>query len=152
MSKRSAGILLFRRNEDLEFLLVHPGGPYWRNKDEGAWSIPKGEIDQAGEDLLERAIREFEEEIGFEPGGDFIPLGSIKQKGGKNVEAWALEGDLPSDHQVESNTFEMEWPPNSGQTKEFPEIDEARFFPEPVAREKINAAQVDFFDRLKERI
>ncbi|MDX1670766.1 MAG: NUDIX domain-containing protein [Balneolaceae bacterium] len=152
MAKRSAGILLFRDDDPLEFLLVHPGGPYWQNKDEGAWSIPKGEIDLDSEDPLERAIQEFDEEIGFEPEGDFIPLGSLKQKGGKTVEAWGLEGDLPAGHRIECNTFEMEWPPNSGQTKSFPEIDEARFFPEPEARKKINPAQADFFDRLKERI
>jgi predicted NUDIX family NTP pyrophosphohydrolase len=149
-SNVSAGLLMFRRkNTAVEFLLVHPGGPFWKNKDDGAWSIPKGEA-QPDEDLLSRARIEFKEELGIEPVGDFIPLGSIKQKGGKTVHAWAFEGDLPHNFQLKSNTFEIEWPPHSGKFKEFPEIDRAEFFVEEIARRKINPAQLSFFDRLRE--
>ena len=143
---------MFRRqNNSVEFLLVHPGGPFWKNKDEAAWSVPKGEA-QPGEDLLARAKIEFEEELGIKPDGDFIPLGSIKQKGGKTVHAWAFQGDLPPDFQLKSNTFEIEFPPRSGKFKEFPEIDRAEFFVEEVARRKINPAQLSFFDRLGEAL
>lgn len=135
----------------MEFLLVHPGGPFWKNKDDGAWSIPKGEA-QSGEDLLARARVEFKEELGIEPAGDLIPLGSIKQKGGKTVHAWAFQGDLPQDFQLRSNTFEIEFPPRSGKLKEFPEIDRAEFFAEEIARQKINSAQLSFFDRLREAL
>jgi predicted NUDIX family NTP pyrophosphohydrolase len=149
-SNVSAGLLMFRRkNTAVEFLLVHPGGPFWKNKDDGAWSIPKGEA-QPDEDLLSRARIEFKEELGIEPVGDFIPLGSIKQKGGKAVHAWAFEGDLPHNFQLKSNTFEIEFPPRSGKFKEFPEIDRAEFFVEEIARRKINPAQLSFFDRLRE--
>ena len=140
-----------RRINSLEFLLVHPGGPFWKNKDDGAWSIPKGEV-QPDEDLLARAQIEFKEELGIEPAGDFIPLGSIKQKGGKTVHAWAFQGDLPQDFQLKSNTFEIEFPPRSGKFKEFPEIDRAEFFAEEIARQKINSAQLSFFDRLREAL
>jgi predicted NUDIX family NTP pyrophosphohydrolase len=141
---------MFRReNNSVEFLLVHPGGPFWKNKDDGAWSIPKGEA-QPDEDLLARAKIEFEEELGFKPDGDFIPLGSIQQKGGKTVHAWAFQGDLPQNFQLKSNTFEIEFPPRSGKFKEFPEIDRAEFFVEEIARRKINPAQLPFFDRLRE--
>src|SRR5437588_12746535 len=102
---------MFRRKRDaLEMLVVHPGGPFWKNKDEAAWSIPKGEA-TPGEDLLARARIEFEEELGIKPEGEWIPLGSIKQKGGKTVHAWAFEGDLPKPFELKSNTFEIEWPP-----------------------------------------
>jgi predicted NUDIX family NTP pyrophosphohydrolase len=149
-SNVSAGLLMFRRkNTAVEFLLVHPGGPFWKNRDDGAWSIPKGEA-QPDEDLLSRARIEFKEELGIEPVGDFIPLGSIKQKGGKAVHAWAFEGDLPHNFQLKSNTFEIEWPPHSGKFKEFPEIDRAEFFGKEIARRKINSAQLSFFDRLCE--
>jgi predicted NUDIX family NTP pyrophosphohydrolase len=148
-SNISAGLLMFRRKIDVvEFLLAHPGGPFWKNKDEGAWSIPKGEL-QPGEDLLARAQIEFKEELGIEPSGSFLPLGSIKQKNGKTVHAWALQGDLPESFQPKSNTFQIEWPPRSGQLQEFPEIDQAQFFPEEIARRKINPAQLAFFDRLR---
>jgi len=151
-SNVSAGLLMFRRkNTAVEFLLVHPGGPFWKNKDDGAWSIPKGEA-QPDEDLLARARIEFKEELGIEPVGDFIPLGSIKQKGGKAVHAWAFEGDLPHNFQLKSNTFEIEWPPHSGKFKEFPEIDRAEFFGKEIARQKINSAQLSFFDRLCEAL
>jgi len=151
-SRTSAGLLMFRRKLDqIEALLVHPGGPFWRNKDDGAWTIPKGEI-QPGEDLLARAQREFEEEVGIKPSGNWIPLGSITQKGGKTVHAWAFEGNLPESFELKSNTFEIEWPPRSGKFNNFPEIDRAEFFPEEIARRKINSAQIPFFDRLRETI
>ena len=137
-----------RRNNQLEVLLVHPGGPFFARKDDGAWTIPKGEA-APGEDLLTRAQIEFEEELGLKPQGEWIQLGSIKQKGGKTVYAWAFEGDLPETFQLRSNTFEMEWPPHSGKLKEFPEIDRAEFFAEEVAGRKINSAQVAFLDRLR---
>ena len=141
---------MFRRQDDsLEFLLVHPGGPFWVKKDEGAWSIPKGEA-APHEDLLNRARTEFEEELGLKPDGDWIPLGSIKQKGGKVVHAWAVEGDLPESFQLKSNTFEIEWPARSGKFKHFPEIDRAEFFPEEIARGKINPAQARLIDRLRD--
>ena len=151
-SRVSAGLLMFRRrNDTLEVLLVHPGGPFWKNKDDGAWSIPKGEA-EPGEDLLTRAQIEFEEELGIKPEGDWIPLGSIKQKGGKTVHAWAFEGDLPQPFELECNTFEMEWPPHSGKTCEFPEVDRAEFFPDQTARTKINPAQIPFLDRLGDAV
>ena len=141
-------MLLFRtRSDGLEVLLVHPGGPYFQNKDEGAWSIPKGEVAE-GEDLLERAKIEFEEELGIRASGDWMELGSVKQKGGKTVHAWAFAGDLENDFQLVSNTFEMEWPPRSGKKQQFPEVDRASFFPVEEARLKINAAQTVFLDRL----
>ena len=140
---------MFRRKESvLDVLLVHPGGPFFQRKDDGAWTIPKGEVD-LGEDLLTRAQIEFGEEIGIKPSGNWIPLGSIKQKGGKVVHAWAFEGDLPESFKLKSNTFEMEWPPRSEKLKEFPEIDRAEFFAEAVARQKINPAQTPFLDRLR---
>jgi predicted NUDIX family NTP pyrophosphohydrolase len=148
-SRISAGLLMFRRNGGaLEVVLVHPGGPFFAKKDEGAWTIPKGEA-APEEDLLTRAQIEFEEELGFRPEGNWIPLGSIKQKGGKTVQAWAFEGDLPETFQLKSNTFEIEWPPRSGKLKTFPEIDRAEFFGEEFARRKINPAQVPFLDRLR---
>ena len=131
----------------VEFLLAHPGGPFWKNKDEGAWSIPKGEV-QPEEDLLARARIEFKEELGIEPSGVFLPLGSIKQKNGKTVHAWALQGDLPESFHPKSNTFQIEWPPRSGKFKEFPEVDRVEFFSEEVARRKINPAQIAFLERL----
>jgi predicted NUDIX family NTP pyrophosphohydrolase len=148
-SKTSAGLLMFRRKHDaLEVLLVHPGGPFFRNKDEGAWTIPKGEALE-GEDLQQRARVEFKEELGIEPASsDWIDLGTVKQKGGKTVHAWAFEGDLPQDFVCVSNTFTLEWPPRSGRTQEFPEIDRAEFFRIELARERINEAQIEFLDRL----
>ena len=140
---------MFRRNRDaLEVLLVHPGGPFFRNKDFGAWTVPKGEVAE-GEDLVVRARIEFREELGMEPAAvQLIELGSVKQKGGKTVHAWAFEGDLPEDFVVASNTFEMEWPPRSGRTQKFPEIDQAEFFSIETAKLKINPAQVLFLERL----
>jgi predicted NUDIX family NTP pyrophosphohydrolase len=136
-----------RKNDKLEMLLAHPGGPFFQRKDDGAWTIPKGEA-AAGEDLLTRAQIEFEEELGIKPSGNWISLGSIKQKGGKVVHGWAFEGDLPKFFKLRSNTFEMEWPPRSGKLKAFPEIDRAEFFAEEIARQKIKPAQVPFLDRL----
>lgn len=145
----SAGLLMFRRKSgSLEVLLVHPGGPFFVNKDEGAWTIPKGEA-ALGEDLLTRAQIEFEEELGIRPRGNWIPLGSIKQAGGKIVHAWAFEGDLDDAFKLKSNSFEIEWPPRSGNIKQFPEVDRAEFFGEETARQKINPAQVILLDRLR---
>jgi predicted NUDIX family NTP pyrophosphohydrolase len=126
---------------------VHPGGPFFVKEDEGAWTIPKGEA-APDENLLRRAQIEFEEELGVRPDGNWIELGSIKQKGGKTVHAWAFEGDLPESFKLKSNTFEMEWPPHSGKPKMFPEVDRAEFFAEEVARRKINVAQSVLLDRL----
>jgi predicted NUDIX family NTP pyrophosphohydrolase len=146
----SAGLLMFRtRSELLEVLLVHPGGPFFRNKDDGAWTIPKGEVAH-GEQLIGRAQIEFEEELGIRAPreADWIDLGSIKQKGGKMVHAWAFEGDCGPDFVPRSNTFELEWPPRSGRMQQFPEIDRAQFFSVEEAMRKINPAQVAFLERL----
>jgi predicted NUDIX family NTP pyrophosphohydrolase len=142
-----------RRNNQVEVLLAHPGGPFFVRKDDGAWTIPKGEA-VPGEDLLTRAQIEFEEEVGIRPENirDWIKLGSIKQKGGKIVHAWAFEGDLPDSFQCKSNLFEMEWPPHSGRRKKFPEVDQACFFSEEVARRKIKPTQVPLLDRLQAAI
>jgi len=139
-----------RRNNELEVLLAHPGGPFFVRKDDGVWTIPKGEA-APGEDLLTRAQIEFEEEVGCRPGNvqHWIELGWIKQKGGKTVHAWAFEGDLPELFECKSNLFEMEWPPRSGKHKMFPEVDRAEFFTEDIARQKLKSAQVPFLDRLR---
>jgi predicted NUDIX family NTP pyrophosphohydrolase len=153
-SRISAGLLMFRRtNNQFEVLLAHPGGPFFVRKDDGIWTIPKGEA-APGEDLLTRAQIEFEEEVGVraENVRDWIPLGSIKQKGGKIVHAWAFEGDLPKSFKCKSNLFEMEWPPRSGRLKKFPEVDQACFFSEEVARRKIKPTQVPLIDRLRAAI
>ena len=153
-SRFSAGLLMFRRrNNKFEVLLVHPGGPFFARKDDGAWTIPKGEA-APGEDLLTRAQIEFEEELGFRPERFFgwIELGSVKQKGGKTVHAWAFESDLPESFELKSNLFEIEWPPRSGKRKKIPEIDQALFFSKEVAKRKINPAQVPFLDRLRAAI
>lgn len=148
-SRLSAGLLLFRRRaQGLEYLLVHPGGPFFARKDLGVWTIPKGEA-APEEDLLSRAQIEFAEEVGMEPPREgYLPLGSIQQKGGKVVHAWAVEGDLPHDFVPCSNTFEMDWPPRSGKRQAFPEVDRAEFFPENVARQKVKPAQEALLDRL----
>ncbi len=152
MAKRSAGILLYRVVRGApEVLLVHPGGPFWARRDAGAWSIPKGEY-EPGDDPRTCALREFAEETGAAlPPGELIDLGDVKQKGGKVVSAWAAEGDLDADA-LRSNTFTMEWPPRSGRTVEFPEIDRAGWFGVDAAREKLVAAQAEFLDRLLERL
>jgi len=149
--KKSAGLILYRRTkQQLEVLLVHPGGPIWAKRDEGAWSIPKGEI-SAGEEPLEAAQREFAEELGSSVQGTLLALGSVIQKGGKVVQAWAVEGDLDVSS-VKSNTFSMEWPPRSGREQEFPEIDRAAFFSLDEAKRKINPAQILLLDRLREQV
>jgi predicted NUDIX family NTP pyrophosphohydrolase len=143
---------MFRKGGDeLEVLLVHPGGPYFQNRDDGAWTIPKGEATE-GEDLRHRARIECEEELGITPGEEWIDLGTVKQKGGKTVHAWAFAGDLEPDFKPASNSFEMEWPPRSGRTQQFPEIDEASFFPLELARSKINQAQTVLLDRLRDAL
>jgi predicted NUDIX family NTP pyrophosphohydrolase len=150
-SRISAGLLMFRRrNNKLKVLLAHPGGPFHVHKDDGSWTIPKGEA-APGEDLLTRAQIEFEEEVGIPPQkvGDWIELGSIIQKGGKTVHGWAFEGDLPNSFKLKSNTFKIEWPPRSGKLKEFPEVDRAEFFGDEVARRKIKPAQIPLLDRLR---
>ena len=142
---------MFRiKDDELEMLLAHPGGPFFARKDEGAWTIPKGEA-APDEDLLTRAQIEFEEEVGFrlEKVQQWIELGWIQQKGGKIVHAWAFEGDLPEPFECKSNLFELEWPPHSGKLKEFPEIDRAEFFGDEVARRKIKPAQIPLLDRLR---
>ncbi|MCF0070205.1 NUDIX domain-containing protein [Dyadobacter sp. CY261] len=149
MAGRSAGILLFRRKMGLEVLLVHPGGPFFARKDLGAWSIPKGEYDDP-EDALAAARREFAEETGMAIDGDFLPLAAIKQKGGKEVKAWAVEGDIDAE-QIVSNVFEIEWPPRSGKMRSFPEVDRAEWFDIPTARTKINERQSAFLDELEKR-
>lgn len=147
MAAASAGLLMYRRRgERLEVLLVHPGGPFWRHRDAGAWSIPKGEIDDA-EDPLEAARRELEEETGLRPEGPFLELPTVRQKAGKVVRAWAFEGDWDP-AELRSNTFRVEWPPKSGRTAEFPEVDRAEFFDLATAREKLNAGQVPLLDHL----
>ncbi len=151
MPKPSAGLVLYRSRDGLvEVLLVHPGGPYWAGRDEGAWSIPKGEY-ETGEDPLEVAVREFHEELGQEAPGDRDPafLGELRQPGGKRVSVWALEGDLDVEV-VRSNTFTLEWPPRSGRTGKFPEVDRAGWFDLHAARRKLLRGQVPFLDRLAE--
>ncbi|HEY2772134.1 MAG TPA: NUDIX domain-containing protein [Solirubrobacteraceae bacterium] len=150
MAAKSAGILLHRgRDGEREVLLVHPGGPFWARRDAGAWSIPKGEY-TPDEDALAAARREFREELGVSPpDGDVAELGEIRQRSGKVVRAWALEGDLDVSA-VHSNTCEIEWPPRSGQKIEIPEVDRAEWFSLQDAREKINPAQAELLDRLGE--
>ena len=147
MPQTSAGLLLYRHEgSELQVLLVHPGGPFFVNKDEGAWTIPKGEI-AAGEDALAAACREFAEETGNQPAGEFLPLSSIKQKSGKIVQAWAVVGEFDP-AQLVSNTFKIEWPPKSGKQAEFPEVDRAGWFNLPAAKSKMNAAQVPWLAEL----
>ncbi len=148
VAKESAGLLLFRRRDGtLEVLLVHPGGPFWKRRDEGAWSVPKGEI-EPGETPIEVARREFKEELGQPPpDASFTPLGSVRQAGGKVVHVWAAPGELDVER-VESGTFSMEWPPRSGRQQEFPEVDKARWFDLQTARRMILGTQSTFLDRL----
>jgi len=147
--KQSAGILLFRKNKNQkEFFLVHPGGPFFSRKDAGWWTIPKGEI-LLGEQPLETALREFEEETGFRPQGPFMELKPIKQKGGKLVMCWAAEGNLDP-ATIVSNTFDIEWPPRSGKLRSFPEIDRAGWFAFEEARRLINERQVAFLEEIGE--
>ncbi|HEU0150238.1 MAG TPA: NUDIX domain-containing protein [Bradyrhizobium sp.] len=150
MASRSAGILAFRVNaKKLEVLLVHPGGPFWRNKDLGAWSIPKGEYGP-GEEAETAARREFHEELGIEITQTLLPLGDVRQKGGKVVTAFAVEADIDVDT-IQSNTFDLEWPPRSGRRQTFPEVDRAAWFDLAMAGVKINEAQRTLLDRLAAR-
>jgi predicted NUDIX family NTP pyrophosphohydrolase len=145
--KRSAGILLYRRRGGaLELLLVHPGGPFWARKDDGAWSIPKGEYED-GEDALAVAKREFAEELGAAADGRFFDLGELRQRSRKLIRAWALEGDFDV-AALRSNSFEIEWPPKSGHRQSFPEVDRAAWFTPEEARRKLIAGQRGFIDRL----
>lgn len=151
MPKISAGLLMYRiRNQQIEVLLVHPGGPFWAKKDTGAWSIPKGEL-SPGEDPLAAARREFREELGLEPQGQFVPLCAVTQKAGKTVQAWAVEGDCDPTT-LRSNTFRLEWPPRSGKLREFPEVDRAAFFGLREAKEKINSGQAELLEELERRL
>jgi predicted NUDIX family NTP pyrophosphohydrolase len=145
----SAGILLYRFKDHIpEVFLVHPGGPYFRNKNDGWWTVPKGEI-SGDETAIETALREFEEETGHVPKGDPVELKPIKQKGGKTVACWAIQGDLDPD-ELQSNTFEIEWPPRSGKRQVFPEIDQGAWYTLAEAREKINVMQSAFLDELQD--
>ncbi len=151
MNKLSAGILLYRfRDETLEVLIAHPGGPFWAKKDLGAWSIPKGLV-APGEDLLKAAVREFYEETGKNVSGDFLKLTPIKLRAGKTVIPFALEGDLDPESIV-SNTFEMEWPPRSGRQQAFPEIDSVKWVDTDTAKVKLNPAQASIVDELIRKV
>jgi predicted NUDIX family NTP pyrophosphohydrolase len=151
MAKKSAGLLLFRRRgAGVEILLAHPGGPLWARKDDGAWTIPKGLIDE-GEEPLAAAVRECQEELGVLVSGEFLPLSPLAQPGGKLVLAWAVESDFDP-QTLTSNTFEMEWPPRSGRRQAFPEVDRAEWFPPQAARQKILRGQAPFIDELLERL
>jgi predicted NUDIX family NTP pyrophosphohydrolase len=148
MAKQSAGIILYRhRDSALEIFLVHPGGPFWKNKDSGAWSIPKGEFDER-EDPLQAARREFHEETGCSVDGSFIALRPVRQAGGKMVHAWAVEGDCEAES-IRSNSFTIEWPPRSGQRKDFLEVDRAGWFSLELGREKILKGQLMLLDELQ---
>lgn len=148
--KRSAGLLMFRRDAtgDLQVLLAHPGGPFWRRKDDGAWTIPKGEY-AAPETALDAARREFAEETGFPVTAPLLPLGDVVQKSGKRVSAWAFAGECEPD-QLRCNTFEMEWPPGSGQRQHYPEIDRVAWFALDEARRKLMPAQCELLTRLQQ--
>ena len=150
MRSQSAGLVLYRqRNGKLEVLLVHPGGPFWQKRDDGAWSIPKGELDDE-ESRIDVARREFQEEVGLPaPDGELTALGAVGQAGGKVVHAWALAGDVAITR-LASNTFELEWPPRSGRMERFPEVDRAGWFDLDAARRKLLPAQRRFIDRLEE--
>jgi predicted NUDIX family NTP pyrophosphohydrolase len=148
MRKKAAGILLYRKKgSSLEVFLIHPGGPFWANKDESAWSIPKGEFLE-NEDPLTAAKREFQEETGFSVEGPFVSIGFIKQSSGKVVQAWACEGDLDASA-IHSNSFRLEWPPRSGKYQDFPEADRAEWFSFDVARKKILKVQMPFLQNLE---
>ena len=151
MAKTSAGLLVYRRTQgSVEVLLAHPGGPFFKSRDAGAWTIPKG-LPEAGENLLTTARREFCEEMGVSVDGAFLELSPIQQKGGKIVHAWAVECDLDLT-QFRSNTFTMQWPPGSGRIAEFPEVDRAEFFALDVAKKKINPAQVRLIEELERKL
>ena len=148
----SAGLLMYRlRDGELEVFIAHPGGPWFPHRDYDVWTIPKGEL-EPGEETFDAAVREFEEEVGIKPFGPFIELGSIRQKGGKTVHAWAFEGDWDDREPIQSNRFQLEWPPGSGQWRDFPEIDKAGFFRLPVARERLKLTQHPLLERLVEAL
>lgn len=147
MGKQSCGLLMYRnRNEEIEFFLVHPGGPFFKNKDFGVWSLPKGEPEEGEDDFLKVAEREFEEETGIKPHGPYHNLGTVKQKSGKTIYAWAFEGDWPDDKPITSNTFLLEWPPKSGKKIEIPEIDRGEWYAYPEAKMKVYDAQQKLLD------
>ena len=151
MAKKSAGLLMYRRrSQSLEVLLVHPGGPFWKNKDAGAWGIPKGEVNP-DEPLLEAAQREFFEETAVAPSGPYLPLGSVRLSGGKRVHAWAFEGGCDPAG-IRSNTFQAEWPPRSGILQTFPEVDQARFFEVSAASRALHPGQVALLERLLRKL
>ena len=148
MPKKSAGLLLYRQSgKSVEVFLVHPGGPFWIRKDDGAWSIPKGEFAD-GEDTLEAAKREFKEETGFDVEGEFEAMLPIKQSGGKLVYAWAVQGDMDASA-IRSNSFSMEWPPGSGQIQDFPEVDRGSWFDLNSAKRKILKSQLELLEQLQ---
>jgi len=150
-SRTSAGLVMYRfKDEGLQIFLAHPGGPFFTHKDDGHWTIPKGEI-EGEEDYLRTALREFQEEVGIalDPQGQFLDLGSIRQKGGKTVYAWGIERDWDDRRPFRSSTFKMQWPPGSGKLQEFPEVDRAKFFPIEEARKKIKETQLPLLDRLE---
>lgn len=151
MSRESAGLLMYRRRGGvLEFLLVHPGGPFWKNKDDGAWTIPKGEV-LPGEETVAAARREFQEELGIPAGNELAELTPVKQKSGKLVRAWAFEGDCDPEA-CRSNTFSLEWPPRSGKMQDFPEVDRVSFFRMEEAIQKLNPAQVPLLRELAAKV
>jgi len=150
-SRTSAGLVMYRfKDGGLQIFLAHPGGPFFTHKDDGHWTIPKGEI-EGEEDYLRTALREFQEEVGIalDPQGQFLDLGSIRQKGGKTVYAWGIERDWDDRRPFRSSTFKMQWPPGSGKLQEFPEVDRAKFFPIEEARKKIKETQLPLLDRLE---
>jgi predicted NUDIX family NTP pyrophosphohydrolase len=150
MPKISAGLLMYRETDDrLEVLLVHPGGPFWQRKDDGVWTIPRGEV-ETGEDYLAAAIREFSEETGWQPQGPYLSLGEVRQRSGKIVHAWAFRASHDP-ATLRSNRFEIEWPPKSGQRVQFPEIDRAGFFSIAEAKKKIRESELPFLNRLAEQ-
>jgi predicted NUDIX family NTP pyrophosphohydrolase len=150
MPKISAGLLMYRKaDNELEVLLVHPGGPYWKRKDDGSWTFPRGEIEPE-EDLLAAAAREFSEETGLHPHAPFLSLGEVKLRSGKTVHAWAFEGSIDP-KSIRSNRFEIEWPPKSGRYQQFPEVDRAEFFKIAEAERKIRTAEQPFLSRLVEQ-
>ena len=151
VKRKSAGILLYRLQEkEIQFFLVHPGGPFWANKDEGAWTIPKGEFNEQ-EEPLAAAKREFQEETGKALEGDFVELTPVIQKAGKLVYAWAIEGTIDAET-ITCNTYKIQWPPNSGKWQSFPEVDKGSWFSIEEAKQKINAAQIHFIDELVQKL
>ncbi len=152
MTETSAGLLMYSLSGDkLKVFLVHPGGPFFVNKDDGHWGIPKGLVDK-DEDLLDAAIREFNEETGISPYGEYVPLGTIQQKNGKIVYAWAFQTKNDGRIETKSNTFEIEWPPHSGKKQKFPEIDKGEFFAIEEAKTKMIGAQYEFIERLRKHL